>query len=154
VLFGVAGGLAEYLNVDSTVVRVGFVLFTFVTGLGLLLYLILAILVPSPTATSPQPGAVIKENVANIGQEAAEAGKRIEDALRGAAGEKSAAPSTAQARDTNIQYTIALVLIAVGVFILLVNVGMMWWFSWSRFWPLVIIAIGLVLLATRLRKAS
>lgn len=48
-LFGVAGGVAEYLDMDPTLVRVGFVVlcvcFFF---LGLVAYVALAILMPSP----------------------------------------------------------------------------------------------------------
>lgn len=44
---GVAGGVAGYINVDSTLVRLFFVLTTiFCNGLGLLLYVILWLLMP------------------------------------------------------------------------------------------------------------
>lgn len=43
---GVAGGLAEYFQVDSTLVRLLFVLFTLAGGPGLLLYVILAVVLP------------------------------------------------------------------------------------------------------------
>jgi len=46
-LFGVCGGIAEYFNVDSLVVRLLFVLFTLVYGAGLLFYLVAALLIPS-----------------------------------------------------------------------------------------------------------
>jgi phage shock protein C len=47
-LGGVAGGLAEYFNMDPTVVRLLFVLLAFVTMFGptLLLYVILWMIVP------------------------------------------------------------------------------------------------------------
>lgn len=46
-IFGVCGGLADYMNVDSTVMRVLFVLITFF-GIGspILVYLILALVMP------------------------------------------------------------------------------------------------------------
>jgi phage shock protein C len=44
---GVCAGLAEYLNIDPTVVRLLFVLGFFLTGPGMLLaYLIMAIITP------------------------------------------------------------------------------------------------------------
>lgn len=43
---GVAGGLAEYLNIDPVLARIIFVIVTFFNGLGLLLYIILWIVVP------------------------------------------------------------------------------------------------------------
>jgi len=52
-LFGVCGGIAEYFHIDSTLVRIGLVFFTFCGGSGILLYIIAAIAMPhrpSPTA--------------------------------------------------------------------------------------------------------
>jgi phage shock protein C len=43
---GVASGLAEYFDVDPTIVRVLWVLSIFFGGLGLLLYIAMAIIVP------------------------------------------------------------------------------------------------------------
>jgi phage shock protein C len=45
-LFGVCGGLGEYLNVDPTVIRLIFVLAFLPGGPGLIAYLALALLVP------------------------------------------------------------------------------------------------------------
>ena len=45
-LFGVCGGLGEYLNVDPTVIRLIFVLAFLPGGPGLIAYLVLALLVP------------------------------------------------------------------------------------------------------------
>lgn len=45
---GVCGGIGEYLNVDPTLVRVAFILFSiFGTGSGLLLYIACALVMPS-----------------------------------------------------------------------------------------------------------
>jgi len=45
-LCGVCGGLAEYLDVDPTIIRLLWVIFTFFGGAGLLAYIICAIVVP------------------------------------------------------------------------------------------------------------
>lgn len=42
-IFGVCGGIAEYFEIDPTLVRLALVAFTFLGGSGLLLYIILAI---------------------------------------------------------------------------------------------------------------
>ncbi|HVM60433.1 MAG TPA: PspC domain-containing protein [Verrucomicrobiae bacterium] len=52
---GVCNGIAAYLNVDPTFVRLGFVLLTMVWGTGLLVYLVMAIVVPE--ACSPEEKA-------------------------------------------------------------------------------------------------
>jgi phage shock protein PspC (stress-responsive transcriptional regulator) len=49
-IFGVAAGIAEYLNIDPTIVRMLFVLLVLAGGSGVLLYLILAIIMPPPEA--------------------------------------------------------------------------------------------------------
>ncbi len=43
---GVCGGVAEYINIDPTVVRLLWVLFSFAGGAGILVYLIAAIIMP------------------------------------------------------------------------------------------------------------
>ena len=43
---GVAGGLAQYFNIDPVLVRVLFVIITIMHGFGILLYIILWIVVP------------------------------------------------------------------------------------------------------------
>jgi phage shock protein PspC (stress-responsive transcriptional regulator) len=44
---GVCGGLAEYLNVDSTVIRLILVLAVLFAGCGLLAYIIAALVIPN-----------------------------------------------------------------------------------------------------------
>lgn len=43
---GVCGGIAEYLNIDPSVVRVLWVLFACLGGSGILAYLIIAVILP------------------------------------------------------------------------------------------------------------
>jgi phage shock protein C len=45
-LGGVAGGIADYLGVDATVIRIAFVLLTLFGGSGGLLYIIAVIIMP------------------------------------------------------------------------------------------------------------
>lgn len=48
-LMGVCSGLADYLNIDPVIVRLVFVLLViFGNGIGFLVYLLLAILMPEP----------------------------------------------------------------------------------------------------------
>ena len=46
-IFGVCGGLGNYFDIDPTLVRVGFLVAVFMFGTGVLLYLILAVVVPN-----------------------------------------------------------------------------------------------------------
>lgn len=68
IVFGVCGGLARNLDVDSTLVRVGFVALTLYGGHGILLYVLARLLMPlepveseglvtRPSSGLDQPGA-------------------------------------------------------------------------------------------------
>jgi phage shock protein PspC (stress-responsive transcriptional regulator) len=46
-IFGVCGGLGNYFDIDPTVVRIAFLVAFLFFGSGLLLYLVLAIAMPS-----------------------------------------------------------------------------------------------------------
>ena len=47
VLCGVCGGIAEYFNVDPTLVRLGWIVFCALGGSGLLAYIIAAVIIPN-----------------------------------------------------------------------------------------------------------
>ncbi len=57
ILAGVAGGIANYLDIDPTLVRVGFVAAVLFGGLGIVAYLVLAVVTPNDDGTgAPVPG--------------------------------------------------------------------------------------------------
>jgi phage shock protein PspC (stress-responsive transcriptional regulator) len=56
-LFGVAGGLARYLNIDSSIVRLVWVLLFLAAGTGFLLYIIAAVVVPEEPEGYTAPAA-------------------------------------------------------------------------------------------------
>ena len=47
-LGGVCGGIAEYLDVDATVIRLAWALFTLLGGAGLLAYIVALLVIPNP----------------------------------------------------------------------------------------------------------
>ena len=49
-LAGVCGGIAEYFNIDPTLVRLAWVLFSALGGSGVLAYIIAAIVMPDESA--------------------------------------------------------------------------------------------------------
>ncbi len=67
VIAGVAGGLGEYFDIDPVLVRVIFVLATLASGVGVLAYIILWIVVPfeaiefQKTATQTEEGSGMQE---------------------------------------------------------------------------------------------
>lgn len=56
-LAGVCGGIAEYFELDPTIIRVVFVLFSVFAGGGILAYIILWLIIPQePETTEPDEG--------------------------------------------------------------------------------------------------
>ena len=56
---GVCGGLGEYFNVDPTIVRLVFVLFALLGGPGLLVYIILALVIPESPDEKPKNTVIV-----------------------------------------------------------------------------------------------
>lgn len=52
---GVCGGLAQYLNVDPVLVRLGVVALALTTGLGFLAYIVMAFVVPNRPIDESEP---------------------------------------------------------------------------------------------------
>ena len=47
-IFGVCGGLGEYFDIDPSIIRIVFLVALVTFGTGLLLYLVLALVMPKP----------------------------------------------------------------------------------------------------------
>lgn len=50
VIAGVCGGIAEYFDMDPTLIRLAWILFCVLGGSGVLAYIIAAIIIPEKTA--------------------------------------------------------------------------------------------------------
>ena len=62
-LFGVCSGLADYLNIDPVIVRLAAVLLTLWNGVGLLIYLALALIMPQEAEITPKANAFDEEEI-------------------------------------------------------------------------------------------
>jgi len=146
-IWGVCGGLAKYFGIDPVIIRVVFVLLIFANGLGILAYIILAIVVPLESSKVTTPKEMVRENVEEMKETATELGREIHSTLVGEEGEEMA---KARHRRLNI---FGITLIVVGILFLLGSFNLFWWFHWGNLWPLIIVAIGvLIILGARRRK--
>jgi phage shock protein C len=151
-LAGVAGGLAELWDADPSVVRIVWVLLAFITGgIALVVYIVMAIVVPEEEsvwpagpggATSSTPG-VVAPSGATADAETARVDARTARADAKAA--RRAARRERRADGSNPVLTIfALALIGGGVFFLvrrwLPEIDLSW------FWPVMLIVVGVVIL--------
>lgn len=62
-LFGVCAGLADYLNIDPVIVRLLAVLLTLWNGVGLLIYVVLALIMPQEPEIMPKANAFDDEEI-------------------------------------------------------------------------------------------
>lgn len=67
-LAGVCGGLAEYLGIDAVFVRLAAVLLAFASGVGLFLYPLLWLILPTKANAHLPFADRVADNIAQIGQ--------------------------------------------------------------------------------------
>ncbi len=76
---GVAGGLANYFNIDPLFVRLGFVLLALLNGTGIVVYLALWLLIPNEDSVAPDARAQVRENVGDMQSTAEGLAQRVRD---------------------------------------------------------------------------
>ena len=147
-IFGVAGGLAEYFDVDPVLVRVVFALLVLSTGVGLVAYVVLAIVMPSQASVAARPRDVVRENVEQMSGDVSRAGQRLEAVFRGEGDEGQSGVADRG------RYLAGVVLIVVGGLLLAANFGWLGWFSWLKLWPLLVVAAGVIVVLGRARRVE
>jgi phage shock protein PspC (stress-responsive transcriptional regulator) len=127
-LAGVCAGLSHYLEVDVTLVRVVFVVLTLASGgFGLLLYLLLAIVIPPSDAEGvyTNRGANIEENIHGLSDE-----------MHGSGGVD------------RLRNMLGIGLVLFGIWLLFVQFFPQWLtVNWNTVWPALLVLLGLVFLA-------
>ncbi len=124
IIGGVAGGLADYFNLDAVVIRVLFVLLAIFGGGGVLIYIILWIAIPAQAAT--YPGIKTEEEVVD--------------------------EPAGRSRKTNTSLVAGILLIVFGALILINQ--MMPFYNLFNLWPLLLVLAGLLLLIPEISKTS
>jgi len=134
ILFGVCGGLAKYFDLDASLFRVLFVLLSLANGLGIIVYLAMAILVP----LEPGEPVMVNRNE-KIKEFAAEVGQKTKAF--------AAEINFDQSKKINSRNAIGIAIIAIGVILLLKQVApfMIDWINWRLIWPVLIILLGVYL---------
>ncbi len=142
VIGGVSAGLGDYLNIDPVIVRVLFIVFTLINGLGLLLYIILWIIVPE----EPLPAN-------NVSSAETEDGETIEAEFVNGDNAETASTNSTQKPPQNKnsgRVTAGIILIALGLFFILRRYIPIFHF-WD-FFPLLLIFLGGFLIWNSIRR--
>ena len=138
---GVAAGFADYMDVDPVLVRLGFVLLTFASGIGFVFYIVCWVIMPThekDAASDTSPSENFGDEVRAAGEHVRAAGERVANEVR-------------EARDSGRGRMIGgVVLLVLGSMFLLDRFSwMFYWPHWLRMgnlWPLILVAIGLALI--------
>lgn len=139
ILGGVCAGLARYLNIDTVLVRLFFIVFTLVGGIGPLLYIILWIVVPEEQTESSSGysfnGEVLRERAENFTDEFVNA---------------------VQKPGNKASFYVGIGLVLLGVYIFLKNLNLPWlaWLNTSVILALLIIIAGAALLYVALKRKT
>lgn len=158
---GVASGLAHYFGIDVLLVRIVFVILALAPpGIGIILYLVLWFLM------EPPPGAPQSAS-RNIGDRFRTMGNEIREDFRSGFSRSEAPPPGGATPPTQPGsappggwwspgyggrprgFWAGVILIVLGAYFLLSNIGVLSGFRWDIFWPAVLIVIGLLVLVRR-----
>ncbi len=138
VLGGVARGIGEYFDIDPTLIRIIFVIITLLGGSGILIYLILWLVIPTESDKGEISDATLKANVEEIKNK----GRAVADELK-------VSVSSSKKKGKNTDYWWGVILVVVGGIFLLSNLNFFSLEEVSKFWPLILIALGFLIIAKR-----
>ena len=130
-LFGVAGGLAKYFDIEPVLVRVGWVLLTIATaGIAALAYIVMAIFTPDngrqETESTSEPPRDYRDSIVE---------------------------SNRPSRRHILRNILGIGLIVAGmIIILLQNLGVFGSIPWGIVWPVAISLLGVVILLPSIRR--
>lgn len=134
---GVCSGLGRSLSIDPTLIRLFFILLTFGTGLGVLAYVILWLVLPYEDQAHLPFDRSMAAGAEELASKASAAASDLSAAMRGAGREGTR--------------VVGVALILLGLFFLLRSLGFWWpwWMEFDVFWPALLILAGGALFVRR-----
>ena len=136
-LGGVCGGLGHYFNIDPTLVRLVFVLIGVGTGVGLLLYPLMWIIIPPEDRSVANASETIGEGAREMAQQA----KTL----------SSSVSSSWHQSDPQAGKFMGGALILLGIILLIQNLHIPWlrWINFDLLWPILLVLAGVLLIRHR-----
>jgi phage shock protein C len=128
---GVAGGIAENLNVDPTIVRLGWVILALVAPITPLVYFVLIFVIPEEPDVSAAPGTVVVSSSRETARRTTWFAHRGSD-------------------DRSTALILGGLLIVIGVWFLIRPYFPR--FDVGAYWPYLVIGLGVVLVAAAMQR--
>ncbi len=143
VIGGVAGGLADYFNIDVVLTRVVFVLLALFGGGGVLIYIVMWIIIPSQDTFSNNT----QKHGYTDGSTTNESG--VDDN-----GESTSSEivSNKNRKPSNTGLIAGIILIFVGLIFLADR--LMPWYNITDFWPLLLVVVGVLMIKPDIFKPT
>jgi phage shock protein C len=129
IIFGICGGLGEYFEIDPIIFRILFILLIFTGGSGVIIYILLAIIIPGSDGQKLKSAEV--KNVIDDAQE------KTQDI--------AAEIKKNSSWIKNVKNIVGLVIVLIGLNILfeqVFNVDPFSFINWGIIWAVIIILIG------------
>ena len=140
---GVAGGIAEYFQIDPTLVRVLFVIATILTGgLFFIVYIALIVLMPLPGQRGPFDSSTTTPPASGTATDPASSSSLTPSSMP-----YRHSPEAAARRREGAGW----LLVALGVVFLLANAGAFRFVDFRYIWPIALIALGAFIVLQRSR---
>jgi phage shock protein PspC (stress-responsive transcriptional regulator) len=159
---GVASGLAEYLDIDVSLIRILWVVSIFFGGLGLLAYILMALVVPMEPYTGFAPGmvgdplpgasdpAVGETPASQTGTPAAS--PEYHWTLPTDNGPTGHRHATGGGPGSGLGLTIVGIALVLGGSLALLNVVVPAWVDGRLLWPAFVVGLGVILIATAMQR--
>jgi len=140
---GVCGGIAEYFDIDSTLVRLLTVLVVLLGGAGVVAYIIAWIVIPKNPEQISDEAFKVREKV----KEKIKKGAKdvIEEVKVHFESEEHSHKS-----EKNRRILGGIIVIAIGLIFLLNTIFP--WVGWNKLWPVILIAVGVTIMIQAFKK--
>ncbi len=143
VIGGVAGGLADYFNIDVVLTRVVFVLLALFGGGGVLIYIVMWIIVPAQDTYGNNP----QQHGSSHGSATNES-----DVDDNSDNKSSDIVSSKNSKPSNTGLIAGIILIFVGLIFLADR--LMPWYNITDFWPLLLVVVGVLMIKPDIFKPT
>jgi phage shock protein PspC (stress-responsive transcriptional regulator) len=136
VISGVCGGIAEYFDVDATLIRLLWAVTVLLGGTGIIAYILCIIIIPEA------PLKKTEEEVVTLDDDG--------DVIVESGGEETAMDKN-ENKNKNGGYVVGLMFIAIGLMFIARRI--FWWlnidFAWDLFWPALLVLFGMYLIVKK-----
>ncbi|WP_423149130.1 PspC domain-containing protein [Rubrolithibacter danxiaensis] len=140
ILGGVASGLADYLSVDVTIIRIAFILMAVFGGSGVFIYIILWIAIPARPLVGPY--SKFEADYKVYGDQHIPGNAPFSNDFK---------PKNTR----NGSFIAGIILVCLGVYFLFDEFNFIpYWFSIEKLWPIVFIIPGVLILSNSRKKQA